>query len=400
MTFAHHTPERDASSMPCAFCGATLTIRNTRREHVFPNAIGGRKTVNNFICFDCNSKTGADWDATLVGQLRPLCTMLNVNRSRGRNRQFAVETISDRKLAVNPDGSMTIAEPFFEERQLDNKSEVKIQARTMRECRNMVSGLKKKHAQIDVDEIMTRAKHKREYSREPYAISLNVGGPLAGRAIIKSCLAMVYDAGFDISHCREAEIYLLKKGRPCFGYYTERDVVKSRPEKTFFHCVHVCGDPGKRQLLAYVEYFGWLRIVACLSNTYEGRAFSHCYAIDPVSGKELDLDIELVIEPADIPKIYDYKKVAHNEVRRALSVVVEAWRQMDLERALTHAIEDALKFACDECGIEEGDILSDQKSARFARVVSNRLEPFLVHMIFGSKLTGDDRLEIEKKTRA
>ena len=391
MTFAHHTPERDTSSMPCAFCGATLTRRNTRREHVFPNAIGGRKTVNNFICFDCNSMTGADWDATLVEQLRPLCTMLNVNRSRGRNRQFVVETISDRKLAVNPDGSMTIAAPLFEKRRLDSKSEVKIHARTMREFRRMVSGLKKKHPQINVDEIMKRASLKREYSREPYAISLNVGGPLAGRAIVKSCLAMVYDAGFDISHCREAEIYLLKKGTPCFGYYNERDVVRNRPEKTFFHCVHVCGDPEKRQLLAYVEYFGWLRIVACLSNTYEGKAFSHCYAIDPVSGNELDLDIELVIEPADIPKIYDYRKVDDNEVRRALGVVVEGWRQMDLERARDHAIKDALKFASDECGIEEGDILSDQQAARFARVISNRLEPFLVHMILESNLTSDDR---------
>ena len=44
-------------------------------------------------------------------------------------------------------------------------------------------------------------------------------------------------------------------------------------------------DPNERQLLAYVEYFGWLRIVACLSNNYEGIAFSHCYAIDPVAGK-------------------------------------------------------------------------------------------------------------------
>ena len=157
---------------------------------------------------------------------------------------------------------------------------------------------------------------------------------------------------------------------------------------------------GERQLLAYVEYFGWLRIVACLSNTYEGIAFSHCYAIDPVSGKELDLDIELVIEPADIPKIYDCRNVDYNEVRRALGVVVGAWRQMDLERARAHAIEDALNFACDECGIEEGDILSDEQAARFARVVSNRLEPFLVHMILGSKLTEDDRREIERKSRA
>ena len=287
--------------------------------------------------------------------------MLNVNRPRGRNRQFVVETISDRKLAVNPDGSMTIAEPVFEKRQLDGKSEVKINARTMRELRSMVAGLKKKHPKIDVDEVMKRVDRKREYLREPYAIALNVGGSLAGRAMIKSCLAMVYDAGLDIGHCKEAESYLLKEGTPCFGYYNERDVVKNRPEETFFHCVHVCGDPDERQLLAYVEYFGWLRIVACLSNDYEGIAFSHCYAIDPVSGKEL--------------------KVNYNEVIRALGAVMGAWRQMDLERARAHAIEDAWKFACDEGGIEEGAILSNEQAARFARVVANRLEPFLAHIL-------------------
>ena len=379
--FAHHIRERDARTMPCAFCGATLTNSNTHREHVFPNAIGGRKTVVNFICSDCNNKTGADWDATLVEQLRPLCTMLNVNRPRGGNRPFVVETISGRKLAVNPDGSMTIAQPVFEKRQLDGKSEVTIHARTMREFKSMVAGLKKKHPQIDIDEVIKRADRKREYLREPYAIAPNVGGSLAGRAMIKSCLAMVYDAGLDIGHCKEAESYLLKEGTPCFGHYNERDVVKNRPEETFFHCVHVCGDPNERQLLAYVEYFGWLRIVACLSNNYEGIAFSHCYAIDPVAGKELHLDIELVIKPADIPKIYDYRKVNYNEVRRALGAVMGAWRQMDLERARAHAIEDALKFACDEGGIEEGDILSDEQAARFARVVANRLEPFLAHIL-------------------
>ena len=375
-----HIRERGAGTMPCAFCGATLISRNASKEHVFPNAIGGRKTVDNFICSDCNSKTGADWDAALVRQLRPLCTMLNINRARGRNRHFVVDTVGGRRLAVNPDGSMTIAKPVFEERKLDSKSTIVIHARTLRELRRMVSSLKKKHPQIDVNEVVTRADLKREYSREPCAISLNVGGPLAGRAMIKSCLAMVYDAGCDISHCKEAEIFLLKGGKPCFGYYNERDVVKNRPEDIFFHCVHVCGDPKKEQLLAYVEYFGWLRIIACLSNNYKGRTFSHCYAIDPVSGGKLDLDIELVIEPADIPQIYDYRKVDYNEVRRALGVVVGAWRRMDLERARSYAIEDALNFACGECGIKEGDVVSDEQAARFGRVVANRLEPFLAHI--------------------
>ncbi len=342
--------------MPCAFCGATLTSRNTRREHIFQNAIGGRKTVDNFICVDCNNKAGTTWDVALIEQLRPLCTMLNIKRERDRNRPFVVDTVSGRTLTVNPDGSMTIAKPVFEERKLDGKSTIAIHARTLRELRRMVSGLKKKHPQVDVDEVISRADLRREYSREPYAISLNVGGPLAGRAMIKSCLAMVYDAGYDIGHCEEAANFLLKGGRPCFGYYSERDVVRNRPKEIFFHCVHVCGDPKKGLLLAYVEYFGWLRIVACLSNNYKGKTFSHCYAIDPVSGGKLDLDIELVIEPADIPQIYSYERVDYSEVRRALGVVVEAWRQIGMERARANAIEDALNFACGECGIREGDM--------------------------------------------
>ena len=211
---------------------------------------------------------------------------------------------------------------------------------------------------------------------------------------------MVYDAGLDIGHCKEAGLYLLKDGNPCFGYYNERDVVRNRPKSTFFHCVHVCGDPEQRQLLAYVEYFGWLRIVACLSRSYEGNAFSHSYAIDPVSGKELDLDIELAIDPSDVSEIYDYRKVDFGEVSRALGALVGVWREMDRKRARTRAIDDALNFACEECGIEEGDILSNEQAARFARVVSNRLAPFLAHMILGSELTEDDLRAIQRKLRA
>ena len=72
----------------------------------------------------------------------------------------------------------------------------------------------------------------------------------------------------------------------------------------------------------------------------------------PRSGGKLDLDIELVIELADIPQIYDYRKVDYNQVRRALSIVLGAWRRMDMERARSYAIEDALNFACRECGIK------------------------------------------------
>ena len=333
MSGEHKSGDLRGIGMTCALCGTSLTDENKSTEHVFPNALGGRKTVRNFICVKCNSRTGSDWDVELVRQLRPLCTMLNVNRARGQNRQFVVKTLSDRKLAVNPDGSMTIAEPVFETRERDDRTEVKMRARTMGEMRRMVSGLKKIHPQIDVDEVMERAERAQEYSNVPYAVSLNVGGLLAGRSIIKSCLAMVYDAGLSIGDCEEAELFLLDQGGPCFGFYNERDLVKNRPENTFFHCVHVCGDTERGQLLAYVEYFGWLRFIACLSTNYEGIAFSHCYAVDPVSGEELDLDVELTLDAVNVAEIFEQRKVDFIEAGRDLDVLVGAWREMDQDRA-------------------------------------------------------------------
>ena len=386
--------------MTCALCGISLTGENKSTEHVIPNALGGRKTVKTFICARCNGRTGAKWDNQLVLQLRPLCTMLNISRARGQNQPFVVKTLSDRNLAVNPDGSMTTAEPVFESRKHDDRTVVKIRARTLREMRKMVSGLKKKHPNIDVDEVMQMAEAAQEYSTEPYAVSLNVGGLRAGRSIIKSCLAMVYDAGLSIGDCKEAKLFLLDEGRPCFGFYSERDLVKNRPKDKFFHCVHVCGDPKKGQLLAYVEYFGWLRYVACLSTSYEGIAFSHCYAVDPVSGEELDLDVELVLEAADVAEIFEQKRVDFSEATRNLDALVAAWREMDLGRARAHAIDDALKAAYVECGIEEADILSAEQAAEFARAVAKCLEPFLFHTMLGSGFTEEEIAEIERKSKA
>ena len=191
MTGKHQSQETNPSGKTCALCGTSLTSRNASKEHVFPNAIGGRKSVRNFLCVACNSKTGHEWDTELVSQFRPLCTMLNVSRQRGENRPFDVETLHGRKLTLNPDGSMTIAEPLFASKEFDGNTGVKIHARTNSELRGILSRLRKKHPQIDIDDLVKQAQRVREYSSEPYAVSLNVGGLVSGQSMIKSCLAMV-----------------------------------------------------------------------------------------------------------------------------------------------------------------------------------------------------------------
>ena len=141
---------------------------------------------------------------------------------------------------------MTIAQPVFDEQDLGDKKAIKIQARNMKEMERMVSGLQRKYPQIDTNEMLRHATNEKAYSTEPYKISFKFDEPLVGRSAVKSCLALAYDAGLNIDSCENARSYLLSDGEACFGYFNKYDVVKNRPERTFFHCVHVLRRPGTR----------------------------------------------------------------------------------------------------------------------------------------------------------
>ena len=107
-------------------------------------------------------------------------------------------------------------------------------------------------------------------------------------------------------------------------------------------CVHSQKIRKRRQLLAYVEYFSWLRIVACLSQNYGGPSFSHCYAVDLVTGEDLELDVVLAIKrsgPFHQPKMSHLRqsKTAHIEVCRSLGTTRSQMLVLD---RLLHQVEN------------------------------------------------------------
>lgn len=390
--------ERRKVDMRCAFCETPLNDANNSKEHVIPNAIGGRKAVYNFICRKCNNTTGTNWDNELVTQLQPLCTMLNIRRHRGENQAVTVATIRDEQFLLRPDGSMTIPKIMFSERDLGNAREVKIQVKSSRDLKKMILGLKRKHPNLDINEILRQATLEKKYLQEPLSISLKFGGNLSGRSIVKSCLALAYEAGLHIDNCEHAKSYLLSNGEPCFGYFNETDVVANRPEKVFFHCIFVCGDPISRQILGYAEYFGYQRIVVCLSSNYDGVPFSCCYAIDPVRGNELNIDVHLEFTSEDVAAIYAYKKVNYDNVREALNSLMEDYMERSTETSIAHAVDDALEFAFANCGAQPGEKLSEKHVANLSSLVSHRLEPFLLHLLSSSKFSRDNQRNIAIKS--
>ena len=219
----------------CALCNTPIRNENGSKEHVIPNAIGGRKTVYNFICKDCNSTTGAEWDYELVTQLKPPCTLLNIRRQRGENQPVLAETVGGDKIFIHADGRMSMRETVFTERVLGNQTEVNIRTSSMKELKKMLPGLVRKYPNLDIDQVLEKATPRREYLEDPLSIALTFEGEIAGRSIVKSCLALTSEIGLHLIDCEHARDYLLANGEPCFGYYNATDLVLNRPIAVLNH---------------------------------------------------------------------------------------------------------------------------------------------------------------------
>jgi len=228
----------------CALCGALLTKQADSKEHIIPNAIGGRKTVKGFICKTCNSEKGASWDTELAKQLAHLSLFFNISRQRGNVQPQVYQTISGEEILLRPDNSMTLARPEYSETILDT-GEVKLsfKARTNEEARKILTGVKRKYptTNIDIDSLANQI--TTHYRPDPLHIPMTFGGLEAGRSIVKSALALAADVGIAHESCNTALEYLRDSGAPCFGYYYEKDPILNRPTGTPLHCVYIKGDP-------------------------------------------------------------------------------------------------------------------------------------------------------------
>ena len=314
----------------CAFnCGTALTGHNSTSEHILLNAIGGRKKVSGFICTSCNSRTGAAWDAELARQLNPLSLLLGISRQRGEVPTQTFSTVSGEQFLLHPNGKRTVAKPSYEVTSDGENTKIYIRARTMRELRTLVAGMRRKYRALQrksLQDLMSTAKPVARYSSDWIAFNLNFGGGEAGRSLVKSAVALTYSAGVAPSECDTALDYLLDSdAEACFGYFypNDRDLVTNRPTAKPFHCVSVTGAADTGRIIGYIELYSLHRIVLCLSEKYLGKPFKLVYAVDPVGGQEIDMDVDLDLSISDIRSAYEYGKCDEQVMKSAVEGLLE-----------------------------------------------------------------------------
>lgn len=364
----------------CILCPVEITDENDFREHVIQNAIGGRKRVAGVLCMECNSAAGKEWDAEFARQLQPLSAFFAITRQRGEIPPQLLTTVSGQQYTRRSNGQMTLARPSYEEVQTDSGTRVSISAPTLKQVQQLLERARAKYPQIDADLIAASAQSTYHYLDEPIKMSLNFGGEKAGRSLVKSCVTLALDAGIEAAECINALEYLRNpQGFPCFGYFYERDLIRNRPNE-LFHCVAVSGDPKSGQLTGYAEYFGVYRMVVGMSDRYTGRFFKAVYAVNPMTGKEIEgLDVDLALSAQEIQDTYDYKMIPDGAMAEAAGRVIPIGMQKAFDRERDAAIKRAVEYAFAHCGAKEGEMLTDEHKLKLSRLVTEQLMPFIMH---------------------
>ncbi len=368
------------SSIECAFCGTPITEQNDSKEHLIANAIGGRKKISGFLCKVCNSISGKDWDAELAKQLNPLSLFFGIIRERGEVPSQIVETTKGDRLQYNPDGRMSLPKPEYKEESLGAGVQISIKARSLKEARQMLAGIRRKYPKIETNGLLQNAKRESFYSKDMLKFSHSFGGHKVGRALVKSAFGLAVAAGVNPKSCENAINYLTKENsEACFGYFYERDLIKNRPDGVVFHCVAVNGNLKTRQLLGYVEYYGVRRMIISLSDSYDGQEFSNVYAIDPISGNEIALDVDLSLTPEEVKAAYRYEKIPPGSVESAFKKVILIGLEKAFEKEKNRAITEAVEYAIKNCGAAEGELLTEDHTKKLIGLIMEKLEPYLMH---------------------
>lgn len=359
--------------MSCIVCTSEIIKNvNDSEEHIIPNAIGGIKKVKGFICATCNNTAGNTWDNEVADQLASFCNMLNINRDRGEVQDLIVEQTNGNQLILKPNGVMHPIKPEVK----INGGVYDIQARDKKEARKILTGLYRKYKKdgSEISDIVDNLPVRRQYLDSPLHFRLNLGGTDAGRSYVKTALALIHSQKSSELVCDIGIAYLNNSHHDrIWGYYfDEMDVILNRNIDIPLHCVHINASGSKGKVIAYIEYFSILKIVVLLSNNFSGIDQSVTYALDPTTGKELNV----VVESQNLHEIihdiisdqYRNYEIVENNVNNVLRIISEKAQEQELGRIVERIFNELSK---------EGSV--DQQ--KVSQVVHEQAHDFFLHLL-------------------
>ena len=330
----------------CIFCDNIIIPKgchesNDSSEHIILNAIGGMKRVRGFICIGCNSEHGNKSDQELAKILNVWCVIFGVKRERGEVPPEKITTILGEEYKLHSDGRIEEAHIKYKEEKVDGVlKKISISARNEKEAKKKIKELKNKYPKMKVDEVI----NNRTYLENPVKFNIGLDLPKVDISVVKSLISLVASTGKPldsytkiINHIKKKEV---GKTLADVWLFYEKDLIHNRSPEQVLHCVSVYGDPENSRVIGYVEYFGFWRLVVILSEDYDGEEFLETYAIDPKTGSEIDLIVDLKSNSALIADVIKNGKINDLMLKNVLVDLMEKAKKADLDNQIKIIAKD------------------------------------------------------------
>jgi len=291
--------------LSCIYCtNQSFNEGKGSSEHVVLSSIGGRKLTKNVCCEKCNNKLGKEIDEKLSEELKFLSTMLGT--ITGRNRKVGpIKNIYEhngKNFDFTSEGKLKLSQEYVKKTPLknSNKSSVIVTADNISKATNRFEQISQK----SIDKIDSVVVEKIIINNPRIKGEINLGGQnQSRRSIVKTMLtyaATLISPERLRGGCFKSTIEYINGNNESYDRLMF-DTATQFPDRPFVdeinHRVFFVASNEYKKAIGLFEVFGKLRFSTILSNSWSGPSISQGYAIDPVTGEQLNLSIE---EPNEI----------------------------------------------------------------------------------------------------
>ena len=352
----------------CWLCENSLTEGNRSQEHVIPAALGGKRTVADFLCRRCNNTTGSKWDARLIETSKPMDFVASQRdwAEAELPRDYDLENKSNRHEIISGKDMHTMyrgggdSVTSFDGQNL----QAEIAAYSEAQRSQILKGTLRRYAiprekWVDIEQAVSAQAVKEPSRSHSIQTGMALSLPAASRAMVKSMLALACQIGVTQEECSLFLANWRANDNSCLGCSPEWQVLPMNG-KTNLRCVAISGSGETGMLLGFAQLTGFLPWILPLSVPYEGPSRHGVYAIDAKTRKEVSISLK-----------------------------------MERPRAKAVAIETAVRLA--EGGADTEDMSREERlSLSTQGHLPNEAEMRSLHELFASKLRPIYSLERKK----
>lgn len=271
-------------------CLACKEYRVLTKEHIIPQAIGGKLTAV-LYCDMCNSTFGRKLDVEISKQYGEIGTLLRIKRERGAPQPFEVEDIKSGTTLISDGQSLKRKTPIVKIESRDGKKldYADVTARSEKELHEIMSSIKKRY------NVSGEAKIFQEVHPGPTDIrhDIIIDNSLLRRAVSKIaygflCTKLSKDTMLSSPFDAIRE-YLNTGNWDALAHanfiHTQFMVDYIRP----LHKIHIALNKSKNLIVGYVSLFGIFRFTVLLAEGFESELEwpGLDYTFDPVHGQEV-----------------------------------------------------------------------------------------------------------------